>query len=389
MGPTSSCLFRTASAIEGSAAGFNAAVTALAGQGAVVQSIAIGDATCSNGSIGTLQEMADGTGGSCFQVTDPNSLPNIIPDLISSSLDSLSISTDGGASSTIDNADINPDLPQAGPANVTYNTSVANLGTGFHTFCVTAVGHDVGGSGDSGPACVKVDLLQIGLAPASATNELGTSGQTHTVTATIAGGSVAGRTVTFEITAGPNAGATGVCAVNADCTTDAAGQVSWTYEAKQGLAGLGTDTIKASFTLNDPTGVTGSAEVTKEWVDTTPPVCACEQGVNPAGNIPAAPGNGGHAQNPDGFYLLTATDAVDPNPQIFVTDGGSGTVFGPFPSGTNIKYVQAPGAEPSIEAGTGAVDWMIKGTGDVQVTAVDSSGNVSDPINCLVPPPPK
>jgi hypothetical protein len=40
-----------------------------------------------------------------------------------------------------------------------------------------------------------------------------------------------------------------------------------------------------------------------------------------------------------------------PNLQLFVVDTRSGTVFGPFPSGTNIKYVEGPGATPNQRAG--------------------------------------
>ena len=69
--------------------------------------------------------------------------------------------------------------------------------------------------------------------------------------------------------------------------------------------------------------------------------------------------------------------------------GGSGTVFGPYDNPTNIKYVQAPGAEPTEKPGSGAVDYNLKGTGDAQVYAVDGSGNISDRVECLVPPPPK
>ena len=64
-------------------------------------------------------------------------------------------------------------------------------------------------------------------------------------------------------------------------------------------------------------------------------------------------------------------------------------MFGPFPSGTKIKLTQAPGATPSIKPGAGVIDWHIKLNGDAVVVAVDGSGNVSDPVNCLVPPPPK
>jgi hypothetical protein len=93
--------------------------------------------------------------------------------------------------------------------------------------------------------------------------------------------------------------------------------------------------------------------------------------------------------------VLTSTDALDPNPDIYVVDSGSGTVFGPFASGTTIKYTQAPGATPSIKAigstngQAGAIAWHIIGNGDMQVYAVDDSGNQSATVACLVPPPPK
>ena len=369
---------------------FNAAVTALADAGAVVHSIAIGTgSSCSGGNDGTLQEMADGTGGTCTYVPNPGNLPNIIPDLISSSLDSLEMEVDGGGKNLIPNSAINPDLPHPGAISVTYAMTVPNLGPGDHNIDVTANGHDVKGSG-SAIESVTVHLLQIALEPSTEINELGTPGQIHTVTATVLGpdsgsASVAGRLVQFEIPSGPNNGASGTCSPNADCTTDASGVVSFTYTAMQGLAGLGTDTIRASFTLNDPTGETGSAEVTKVWEDTTPPVPDCLEGVNPAGKVP-------QAQNEDGYYNLTAIDAVDPNPEIFVVDTGSGTVFGPFASGTIIKYTEDPTATPiqkKIGGPKSAVAWHIIGTGDAAMYAVDASGNEASAVSCLVPPPPK
>jgi hypothetical protein len=83
--------------------------------------------------------------------------------------------------------------------------------------------------------------------------------------------------------------------------------------------------------------------------------------------------------------------------EIYVTDTGSGTVFGPYPVGTRIKYTEDATATPMAKPmggnnGTGgnatAVDFHIIGNGDASVTAVDGSGNESDPVMCLVPPPP-
>jgi hypothetical protein len=129
--------------------------------------------------------------------------------------------------------------------------------------------------------------------------------------------------------------------------------------------------------------------VTKEWVDTTPPVVTCTPTTNPGGkNVPPAGNNPKSGQNPDGFYLLSATDLVDDNPAITVSDTGSSFVAGPYGSGTKIKLVQAPGGTPSVKPGAGVIDWHITLKGDAEVTATDFSGN-SATVSCKVPPPPK
>jgi hypothetical protein len=84
---------------------------------------------------------------------------------------------------------------------------------------------------------------------------------------------------------------------------------------------------------------------------------------------------------------------------LFITDDGTDTRFGPFPVGTTIKYTEDDDRPPEIAPmggnngnGNGqsnAVDWHIWGHGDAVLTAEDESGNVSDPVNCLVPPPPQ
>ncbi len=111
-----------------------------------------------------------------------------------------------------------------------------------------------------GGANVKLPGI-IDLEPSAATNIVGT---THTVTATAMDGETpvpaVGVAVTFAVTSGPNAGASGTCSSNADCTTDANGQVSFTYT---GEGGVGTDTISASFVTTKE--VTESTLVQKTW----------------------------------------------------------------------------------------------------------------------------
>lgn len=131
--------------------------------------------------------------------------------------------------------------------------------------------------------------------------------------------------------------------------------------------------------------------VVTAWTDTVAPASACVEAVNPSGkNIPRA-----NNQNEDGFYELLGRDAEGPV-ELFVTDSETGVVFGPFPSGTVMKYTEANGATPSIKAmgskngkGATAVDYKIKGQGDAILTAVDGAGNVSEGAWCLVPNSPK
>jgi hypothetical protein len=369
----------------GTPADFDAALMDIVDSGAVIHSFAVGDmSTCTGGSAGTLDEMASATGGECHQVTVPSDLPDLLPEFVGSMLESLEIEVDGGGSTAIGNDEIDPDLPQEGPVSVDYSTTVSDLEPGNHVICVTATGSDVSGPVEA-TACETIHVYAIELDPPSATNEL-SSDNSHQVAFTLIGDhDLAGRMVDFEV-GGQNAGASGVCSPNPDCTTDVSGQVSFEYEVPVEVDSLGEDTISAAITLHDPRGETGTLEVTKQWVDTTPPVSDCIETVNPHGDqIPPA-------DNEDGFFEILAEDNLDTNPQVFVVDDGSGVVFGPFSSQTKIKYTQAPGATPTIKPMAGpnsAVDWHIKGQGDAAVFSVDSSGNTSESVSCLVPPPPK
>ncbi len=258
-------------------------------------------------------------------------------------------------------------VPTAGGGALAVNPSVTYSDTEGH---VVAFGNPT--------VNVRGCAAAIDVEPEHEVNELGTPGQTHTVTATVTddfGDPVASVPVTFTILSGPNVNAAG------GGNTSAAGTVDFVYPATQGLAGLGTDSIRGCFT--HAAGNQVCDDVLKDWVDTTPPVVTCQPTNNPGG------GTEPPADNEDGFFVLTATDAVDPDPQVFVSDSASTAVFGGFPSGTKIKLVQAPGATPNQKPGVGDIDWRITLKGDALVYGVDASGNQSTPISCLVPPPPK
>jgi hypothetical protein len=115
----------------------------------------------------------------------------------------------------------------------------------------------------------------------------------------------------------------------------------------------------------------------------------CTESVNPHGQTtpPAGsttlPGpNGG--QNEDGFYAIGS----DVGTAVTVVTGG--VTFGPFPSGSVVKYTQAPGAAPtsktigSTTGQAGAVIVHITGPDELVIVSVDGTRTT-----CLVPPPPK
>ncbi len=113
-------------------------------------------------------------------------------------------------------------------------------------------------------------VVGITLDPETAENNVG---EDHTVTATLSdllGEPQEGVEVSFEVTSGPNAGTTGTCSP-ADCTSDAAGQVSFTYT---GDGGVGTDEIIASF-INQQGEEVFSQPVIKDWVEGEEPCPEC------------------------------------------------------------------------------------------------------------------
>ena len=279
-------------------------------------------------------------------------------------------------------------VTSGGTASFTETISVASGAAAGTYTCTDNVSFD-GTLAEGVVESKTIHVPGISLTPVTDTNELGVD-LSHTVTATVvagAAGPLAGASVEIEITTGPNAG------LSATGLTDPNGELSLTWTPAVEPASLGTDSVTAW--LLDPAGDrVASADASKAWVDTIAPSAACVATVNPHGkNVPKAPGNGGQGQNQDGFYQLLGTDGVwlADGLELFITDNGSGTVFGPFAYGTRIKYTQAVTGTPVIKkmgSASDAVDWHIIGTGDAELSVVDGSGNTGT-ASCLVPPPPK
>ncbi len=108
---------------------------------------------CSGGTYGSLQDIADGTGGTCSPITDPTDAASIVPDVIASQLTGISLTVDGSPVA------VTPDttLPAAGPVSVGFSGTLSSPAAGPHELCATAAGSDGGGS-DSVEDCVDITV---------------------------------------------------------------------------------------------------------------------------------------------------------------------------------------------------------------------------------------
>jgi len=133
--------------------------TVLPCDGVVFNTFAVGSSSSCTGDpsgLGSLQEIANLTGGSCFEVDDPTNLPEqIVPAIVQSQLTEVAVSLDQTLNGVPDspfvaltNADISPDLPQQGPASVDWNTVFTSLAPGDYEVCARATGSDGGGTGN-------------------------------------------------------------------------------------------------------------------------------------------------------------------------------------------------------------------------------------------------
>lgn len=126
--------------------------------GVVFNTFAVGSLSSCAGDpngLGSLQEIANLTGGTCTEVDDPTDLPDeIVPAIVESQLTEVAVSLDQNLNGVpnspfvaLTNADIDPDLPINGPGGVDWTTTFPGLGPGDYEVCARATGSDGGGTG--------------------------------------------------------------------------------------------------------------------------------------------------------------------------------------------------------------------------------------------------
>jgi len=205
--------------------------------------------------------------------------------------------------------------------------------------------------------------LSLALAPASASNPVGTS---HTVTATVTqdGAPVSGKSVNFSIDSGPDAGR------SSSAVTNASGQASFTY-TNNGTAG--TDDIAASISDGD---ATRSAHVTKTWVAAPVPLAitlAPAEASNPVGTSHTVTAT--VTQDGDPVADKTVTFSIDSGPDA---DHGGSAVTGSDGKAsftyTNNGSVGTDSISASIQDGdttrtaTASKTWVAISAPDLQIT---------------------
>jgi hypothetical protein len=124
--------------------------------GTVIHTFAVGMASACDAEtpLGSLQDIADETGGTCTHVPIIARLPDVIPSVIAAELTELRLTVD---SVLVPFDSIAPAPPQDGPVALNFSTTLLGLAPGSHELCATAEGHDAIGSEDV-TECVTITI---------------------------------------------------------------------------------------------------------------------------------------------------------------------------------------------------------------------------------------
>jgi hypothetical protein len=166
--------------------------------------------------------------------------------------------------------------------------------------------------------------------------------------------------------------------LNASASTDPDGDAltySWSYTGGTASGVSPSVVLPPGVTTVTLTVSDGKAQSTDTVLitvrDTIAPEITVGQGVNPAGRAtPAAE---------SGFATLSAQDAVDAMPKLYIGTSAAPTMYGPFSSGISVKITVAAGAKAQLKQMGGAnsaVSYHIILPDAAYVTARDAAGNV-------------
>lgn len=272
---------------------------------------------------GTLQQIANATGGTCTELENPADIVSVLPEVIGSNLTGVSVAVDGAGSPAI----TTPATPLPGPTNAAWEFTTGALTPGAHEICATASGSDGGGDG-SVSECITVN---VNAAP--------------------------------SVTAAGGTGAEGSpIAVAAAITDDGTPSVSWSY-----AAGAGVDP-GATCAFADPSAAMTAIQCTDDGLFTV--TATVSDGINPAveASAPVAVSNA----NP-------AVDITSPAAGSAFAVGAPvalATVTGD-PGANDTVACSINWGDGNTEAGCGGTHAYAAGTYTITVTATDGDGGTA------------
>jgi hypothetical protein len=137
----------------------------------VIDTVAIGSTarcdrhagTSTQYGFGTLQEIADATGGECFRVLDPSNLPDFLPRLLNPVVVGLSMTVDGGDPIDLSDA-VTSALPYRGSDPLPFSTTLTDVEEDTE-ICITVQVED-GGEVGAATACTTLQPNQRPVADA-------------------------------------------------------------------------------------------------------------------------------------------------------------------------------------------------------------------------------
>ena len=210
---------------------------------------------------GSLEQISEHFGKRCQVLTNASDAIDLVPDIVTSKLSSVTVSVDGGAQAA---ATTSPAVPANGPTTVSWTRTLTGLAPGPHHICATATGSDGGGTGTTSD-CVDVTIK----APPTVTvgDGSGSAGTTDEGTAFPITATASDGTTTWAISTGP-------------CTFADPSSPSTTVTCFDN--GTYTLLFRASDGINPP--VFGSETLTVNNVNPTPTLTLSPGGPYPLGS---------------------------------------------------------------------------------------------------------
>ena len=270
---------------------------------AVGGSVGCGSSTSAAPTFGTLQAIADATGGLCRAIANPADLPELLPNVIETVLEGVSATVDGAGLGVTSVGD----LPAQPGTTIPFSATVSGLTPGSHEVCGLATGRDSGGTATA-RECRSVDVAAVTLPPTVGGTAADVEGAAVPISAQLNGGATFVGWSAFPASTDPGATCAFADASAADttvtCTDDGSFALTATTDPADSrttrllLGNVAPDALTPSFTTSGPVFVGSTVEVVGRFTDdgsNDSHTCTVDVGDGPISGFvvePSAPATG-------------------------------------------------------------------------------------------------